>query len=349
MKAMALYLPAFHRIPENDRWWGEGFTEWDNTKKGTPLYKGHNQPLVPFHHNYYDLTDVDTLKWQAATARKYHVSGFILYHYWFNGRLLLEKPVELFLEHKEIDIEFCLCLANESWARTWDGKDTELFMKQEYGEEEDWERHFQYYLPFFMDQRYVKNDGKPVLFIYSLGKIKRYDDMVKYWNRRAVEEGLKGIYLVEMINTFNPGRKGMYTSAVCEFEPHSTCRNYVSVPVRLKRVLCKKIGLTDYLDYDYVWRQLLKKNTTYGDCRIIRSAFVNFDNSPRKGRKSFVIKGAAPQKFSRYLNQLIQSGRKNLSSDYLVINAWNEWGEGAVLEPTEHNKFGYLEAVRNNL
>ena len=349
MKAMALYRPAFDRIPENDRGGGGGFTEWENTKKGRPLYKGHNQPLIPSHNNYYDLTDVNTLKWQAAIARKYHISGFILYHYWFNGKRLLEKPVELFLEHKEIDIEFCLCWANESWARTWDGKDTEILMKQVYGEEEEWERHFQYYLPFFLDRRYVKNSGRPVLFIYSLGKIKRYDDMVQYWNRRAVEEGLNGIYLVEMINTFNPKKMGVHTSAVCEFEPHSTCRNSVAAPVKLKRVICKKAGLTDYLDYDYVWERLLRKNTTYGGCPVIRSAFVNFDNSPRKGRKSFVIKGATPRKFSHYLHLLMRSGRKNLSPDYLVINAWNEWGEGAVLEPTEHDKFGYLEAVRNNL
>ena len=148
IKVVAFYLPQFHTIPENDEWWGKGFTEWVNVKKAKPIFKGHRQPRVPLNDNYYDLSQTETIRWQADLANKYGVYGFCFYHYWFDGKLLLEKPAELLLEHKDIPLRFCFSWANEPWARTWDGKQHQILMPQSYGEKKDWQRHFDYLLPF---------------------------------------------------------------------------------------------------------------------------------------------------------------------------------------------------------
>ena len=158
-KVMAFVLPQFHRIPENDRWWGEGFTEWTNVRKATPLYPGHLQPRVPAEGRYYDMLDPAAHDWQAALAQQHGLYGFCYYHYWFAGRQLLEKPLEMLLERGKPDMPFCLSWANESWTRAWDGGDREVLMAQDYGDSADWARHFDYLLTAFRDPRYVRVDG----------------------------------------------------------------------------------------------------------------------------------------------------------------------------------------------
>jgi lipopolysaccharide biosynthesis protein len=165
IRSIAIHLPQYHTIPENDEWWGEGFTEWTNVKKAKPLFEGHHQPHVPLSNNYYDLSENKALCKQAELAKKYGIDGFCFYHYWFNGKKLLEKPLEQMLERGTPDFPFMLCWANENWTRTWDGMDKHILMKQEYGFEDD-EAHFDYLLPFFKDDRYIKIDGKPVFLVY---------------------------------------------------------------------------------------------------------------------------------------------------------------------------------------
>ena len=160
MKIIAFYLPQFHNIPENDEWWGDGFTEWTNVKKAKPLYEGHMQPRVPLGGNYYNLLDDNVKIWQADLAKKYGVYGFCYYHYWFNGKMLLEKPMEQMLANKEVDIPFCICWANEPWTKAWVGDERKLLIAQEYGQEEEWKQHFMYLLPFFKDERYITKNGK---------------------------------------------------------------------------------------------------------------------------------------------------------------------------------------------
>jgi len=151
VKTIAMYLPQFHEIPENNMWWGEGFTEWTTVRQGKALYAGHRQPKIPLDHNYYNLMDKGTMENQAAIAKQYGIYGFCFYYYWFSGKRLMETPVDLLLEHPKIDLHFCLCWANENWTRKWDGKEKLILMEQEYGDEEEWERHFNYLLDFFMD------------------------------------------------------------------------------------------------------------------------------------------------------------------------------------------------------
>ena len=196
MKILAMYLPQYHCFKENDEWWGKGFTEWTNTKKAKPLYKNHYQPKEPLNDNYYDLSNKETMEKQAKLAKEYGIYGFVYYHYWFNGKKLLHKPLEDMLLNKKVKINFCLSWANEPWTRSWDGKSKEIIMPQEYGDKNDWVNHYNYFKNFFLDDRYIKINNMPVLFIYRISSIDNFDEMFKKWNELAVEDEFDGIYLV---------------------------------------------------------------------------------------------------------------------------------------------------------
>lgn len=346
MKILALHLPQFHRIPENDEWWGEGFTEWDNVRRARPLYEGHQQPRVPLGGDYYDLSDPATIIKQHKLAAEYGVDGFIYYHYWFNGKMLLEKPVDMLLKLPEADREFCLCWANEPWTRAWDGKSNCILMEQTFGGQEDWQAHIDYLIPFFKDPRYIRIEEHPVFFVYSPNRIPSFDEMVRYWNVELEKANLPSLYVVEFLSSFNPSPSSQESTAVMEFEPLFSAHYEVSNFVKGKRFLHKRLGMTDIVDYDYLWERLLRRKGQYAGKRIIKGAFTNFDNSPRKGVRGFITKGATPEKFRSYLKRLAETPREG-AEDVIVINAWNEWGEGAVLEPDEMNGYAWLEAVRD--
>ena len=348
MKVLAYNLPAFHRIPENDEWWGEGFTEWDNTRRGKPLFKGHIQPLVPIDNNYYDLSKTEHVRHQAELAKAYGLYGFVYYHYWFTGHKLFEKPVELYRDEcKDIDFHYCLCWANERWTRTWNGKLGEVLMEQTFGGEEDWEEHLQYFLPFFQDPRYILRDNSPMLFVYSAKNIPCINEMMEYWNRRIKEYGFESIYLVEFINTPNPNPSCRYSKAVTEFEPMYTGRYGINPFVKVYRGICKKLKINDLLSYDYIWKKILARKRTYSGRENILGAYTAWDNTPRRGKRACIHLGASPEKFESYFRKmLINNKRKDASNEFCVINAWNEWGEGPILEPSEQYGYKYLEGVQ---
>lgn len=346
MKILALHLPQFHNIKENDEWWGEGFTEWTNVKKAKPIYKGHMQPMIPLGNNYYDLTNPNALKWQADLAKRYRIDGFVYYHYWYSGKQMLEKPCEILLRHREISTSYCFCWANHPWTKAWDGKEHLILQKQTYGGKEEWEKHIRYFVKFFNDSRYIRINGNPVLFIYNASNIPDYDAMIEFWNRKLEEEGIEHLYIIEFISSKNKKLVGKHTQAVFEDEPIFSSRFEISNFLKAKRWICKKLNICDYLDYDYLWEKILRKKRVYDTCKIVRGAFCSFDNSPRRGKKgAFIVKNSSPEKFYIYFKQLLNNKRKNASQDLLIINAWNEWGETAMLEPSEQEKYGYLEAV----
>jgi hypothetical protein len=341
----ALYLPQFYETKENNEWWGKGYTEWTSVKNATPLYPGHVQPLVPLHKNYYDLSDAEVMREQASLARKYSITNFVMYHYWYEGRHLLEKPAENLLTHGDIDFPYCFCWANHSWTRAWDGKDHEILMKQTYGDKEEWEEHLQYLLPFFRDERYKKIDNKPVFFIYRASSLDRGNERIGYWNKRLREEGFNGIYIVEYISTFNPQPNLRESQAVFEDNPNYVDRFEISLIEKGIRFLRKKTRTTDYQDFDRLWKLILNNKQTYGNRKIVQGAFGMWDNSPRKGKNSRVVRGVTPEKLQKYLTLLLMRKRAD-ESNVVVYNAWNEWGEGATLEPTEQDGYGYLDAVK---
>ncbi|HFR3551845.1 TPA: glycoside hydrolase family 99-like domain-containing protein, partial [Streptococcus suis] len=194
MKTIAFYLPQFHSIPENDEWWGKGFTEWTNMKAAKPLFEGHNQPRIPLNNNYYNLLDEKTMEWQVELAKKHGLYGFCFYHYWFNGHMLLEKPMEIMRQSEKINFPYTICWANEPWTNAWksDGNEKTL-IAQHYGREKEWKQHFEYLLQFFKDKNYIVENNKPLLLIYRPEIIECLNEMLDYWNKLAIEAGFSGI------------------------------------------------------------------------------------------------------------------------------------------------------------
>lgn len=345
MKIFAYNLPAFHRIPENDKWWGDGFTEWDNVNNGKPLFKNHCQPMHPLEGEY-DLSKIDAVKHQTDLAKQYGVDGFVYYHYWFNGKKIFEKPLELLRDNKDINIEYCFCWANESWTRSWDGKEKEILLRQTFGGMEDWKSHIDYLMTFFKDDRYLKINNMPVLIIYSACKIEKFDEMIIFWTNELKKMGYDGIYLIESINSFNSNVYSKLTNAVTEFEPMYSLKYEISPFVKSYRLFKKKTHSLEKISYDYTWKLLLKRKRKYNGLPIYPGLFVSWDNTPRKGKKGLVITESSPQKFEKFFELLKNNNRTDESKNIYFINAWNEWGEGAVLEPTDKYRFEFLDAIK---
>jgi len=349
LKVIAFYLPQYHETVENNEWWGKGFTEWTNVRKAKPLYEGHLQPKVPLDNNYYCLLDEKTQVWQAEIAKKYGVYGFCYYHYWFNGKMLIEKPMEKMLQNPAVDIPFCVSWANEPWTRTWTGKEKEVLMPQVYGGEADWKAHIEYLIPFFKDSRYIKKDNKPIMLLYRAGQITDCDDMIVYWNEYLQKEGFDGIYIIETLSGNQPVPALQKAEATVEMEPMLTVKSKMSFWARLKKHLIIRwrlwrFGILDVVNYDVIWKSILRRSTN-GDKVCYRGAFSDWDNSARRQEKGMMIKGASPAKFEKYFGELVKQCRE-ANQEFLFFNAWNEWGEGAYLEPDEHYGYGYLEAIK---
>lgn len=372
MKVIALYLPQFHTIPENDKWWGKGFTEWVNIKKAKPLFPGHKQPREPLNDNYYDLSDVEVMRWQASIAQKNGVYGFCFYHYWFQGKLLLEKPVENFL-NSDIDFHYCISWANEHWTNQWVSDKWDVLIEQKYGGEAEWKKHFEYLLPFFKDERYIKFQGKPVFVIYRPNLIDCRKEMLEYWNKLAVKEGFPGICFVfqraEPILLNHNIDMSMFDYCAA-YQPGLAVANNIydkqhfKIARRIKKdffhfieqhfkfdsrsiVLTRQGKQLRFDDYDETWNRILNDPDIFP--HMIPSAFTDWDNTPRRGNKGSVMKGASPEKFEKYLEKLIIKSNQKYDTDMMFIFAWNEWAEGGYLEPDKLNGYGYLNAVRKAL
>ena len=370
-KIITFYLPQFHTIPENDQWWGEGFTEWTNVRKAQPLFEGHDQPRIPLDGEYC-LLDDDVKIRQANLAKEYGVFGFCYYHYWFkDGRKLLEKPAEQMLANKEINLPFCFSWANENWSKNWDGGNREVIMQQDYGDQKDWEQHFQYLLPFFKDERYITVDGKPLFVIYKPDQIIDLYQMTTYWRKRAVEEGLPGLCLAFQFPTYYSdmyyrddifdyriGFEPVYARNIASMKPGTSkkaklFRKYLGEEAlsayRKKRFSNTAGGYTkpQYLAmyfYDEIWEKILTAPWT---SEFLPGGFVDWDNTPRN-KHGLVHAGFSIEKFQSYMTRLVQRAKKE-NKPMIFINAWNEWGEGAFLEPDKKYKYKKLEAIKNSL
>lgn len=345
---IAFHLPQFHCIKENDEWWGKGFTEWVNTKKAEPLFDGHYQPRVPLGDNYYDLTEEDTLSWQFGLARKYGISAFCYYHYWFNGKLMLQKPLEI-MRRIQSRVDYFFCWANEPWTRAWEGS-KQVLVEQQYGSQEEWQAHFDYLVGFFSDERYKKIDGKPVFILYRSNNIPNCKEMIEYWDGCCKKTGFNGIYIIEERNNFQTESACKNAKAILDFEPMFTITHKRSIPQRFRDKLFalafnKKTDSNMLVfDYDTIWQTILKRKYPQGKKHYI-GAFVDWDNSARKGKNATVIRGYTPQKFEKYLRMQYERCQ-GMDCRLLFINAWNEWGEGAYLEPDELYGYKNLEIIK---
>lgn len=367
MKVIAYYLPQFHATKENDEWWGKGFTEWVNVKNATRYYEGQYQPREPLNDNYYNLLNNDVKRWQVDLAKENGIYGFCFYHYWFgDGHLLLEKPVEQFLDNKDLDINFCICWANEPWTKAWVSKSDLILIDQDYGDEVVWKKHFEYLLRFFNDNRYIKNNNKPLLVLYKPEQIGCLNEMLDYWDNLAKEAGFDGIeYAYQAIGFDLKSNKddSRFTYNI-EYEPsygmHELENGSKRLAVKLGKILDsityalfkKKLsGLylnkVRILKYDDVWNAIINHVPSSDKC--VAGAFVDWDNTPRRGTKGLVIDGASPDKFKVYFDKRVKAAKTRYKSDMIFIFAWNEWAEGGYLEPDKKYKDGYLKAIREVL
>lgn len=343
-RLIAFYLPQYHPIPENDEWWGKGFTEWTNVKKAKPLFHGHNQPRIPLNKNYYDLMKPETFQWQTDLAKKYNIDGFCFYHYWFDGKLLLEKPLELWLNHPEFDREYCFSWANEPWTRSWDGLNKSILMPQNYNGEKDIVAHFNYMLPFFKDSRYIKINNKPVFVLYRANSITYLEGMIKSWNELAVKSGFDGVFFVETLSHFQREKISEQSGATVFFEPMYSA-TFKSIVAKCKDYLLNIAHSKKYFSasYEAMWKLILKNE------KISRNAwagaFVDWDNSPRKSKGASLFGGQTSLSFNKFF-KLAYGRAKTADCLYIFINAWNEWAEGTYLEPDEKNQYSYLNSIK---
>lgn len=369
MKIIPVYLPQFHTIPENDKWWGKGFTEWVNVKGAKPLFEGHNQPRKPLYGNYYDLSDIETLKWQCKLAKEYGIYGFCMYHYWFNGHLLLEKPMEMLLAHPEIDINYCISWANHDWNDSWKATEGRVrtLIAHDFDDEQDWINHFNYMLPFFKDKRYIKENNSPLLIIYIPQIIGKLNKMLTLWEKMAKDSGFNGMKFIYQSVTacmdnnwdkskfaygiqFHPGYIQYQTGTSVKRWLFSNIVRHsrrIKKLFHIKKSIIRGHSKLRLVDYDEDWNKVL--NLYPEDKTMIASAMVDWDNSPRKGNRGWAYRGASPEKFRVYFKRLVEHVRKHYSTDMIFVFAWNEWAEGGYLEPDTIHKYGYLEAIKDAL
>lgn len=346
VKYLALYLPQFHRFKENDEWWGEGFTEWTNTKPAKPFFEGHYQPHEPHDDiGYYDLSDVNVMIKQAKMAKEYGIYGFSYYYYWFDGRKIMEKPLENMLNNPEVDIPFCLFWANHNWTRSWDAGNKEILLEQTYGES-TLERFIDDLIPYFNDKRYIRVDNKPLLLIYQADQLPNPKKAVKRWRNYAKEKYNLDLYLVSIHqnNSIPPNFFGY--DAVLEGAPNYKAGKYCILDEKDKPILPGDVKMTFY-DYEKdVLYHSLSSDPKY---KKFNCVYPMWDNSPRRKKKfSWIFYGSTPELFKKFLAEMTLKTIKNFKENeqFLFINAWNEWAEGTHLEPDKKYGYTFLEICK---
>ncbi|WP_312420732.1 glycoside hydrolase family 99-like domain-containing protein [Anaerospora hongkongensis] len=343
-KLIAFYLPQFHPILENDQWWGRGFTEWTNVTKAVPQYLGHNQPHLPIDVGFYDLRNIDVMKRQTELARQYGIYGFCFYHYWFGGKRLLEKPVNNLLENPDIQYPFCLCWANENWTRRWDGLNHEILISQNHSPEDDI-AFIEDVARYFNDSRYIRINGKPLFIVYRPMLFPDPKATIKRWRDYCCQQGIGELFIVgvKAFGLRSPQTLGL--DAVVEFPPNS-----LYAPQITNQVSMMNPDFSGQI-YDYkdcVRRKQYLKRDSY---ITFKTAMPGWDNTARRPNNPTIFHGAEPIVYQEWLEDIMRFTKRHLAKDsqFIFINAWNEWAEGAHLEPDRKYGYGNLQATANAL
>ncbi|MBQ7045347.1 MAG: glycoside hydrolase family 99-like domain-containing protein [Clostridia bacterium] len=343
IKMLAFYLPQFHTFKENDEWWGKGFTEWTNTKAAQPRFSGHYQPRTPHSDiGYYDLTDIEVIKRQVELAKQHKIYGFCFYYYWFSGKRLMEKPVDLLLEHKEIDFPFCLCWANENFTRTWDGKNKNVLIAQDYSEKDD-EQFMVDLKKYIDDYRYIRINGKPVVIVYNPGQILSCKRTFNKWREVAKNIGI-GDICIFTCRTFNNTAKKLgiepFIDAEIEFPPHNL--GHIDFAIGGKTESSQKAHIYNYQKvvdgyiYDRQNGRIAKSDTP-----LHPTCMLGFDNSARRKQNWTAYHNFSLSSLYNWVHTICDQARRDFDEQerFVFINAWNEWAEGTYLEPDA--KYGY--------
>lgn len=346
VKLIAFYLPQFHPFPENDIWWGKGFTEWTNVGKALPNYVGHYQPHCPIHQGYYDLRVPEVMEEQARLAKEYGIYGFSYYFYWFDGKILMGTPLELMLSNKKVDIPFCLTWANENWSRRWDGQENDILIAQNHCNEDSL-AFILHLVKFFKDERYICIDGKPVLIIYRANIIPNIAATAKLWRTEMIKQGFPGLYLISA-ETFGIRTPEVFDfDASVEFPPHAIKSAEISNELKLTnpefhgRIYCYE---------QVVANAVISKEPDY---KLYRTAMLSWDNTARKQNNSHIFYDFSLLRYKQWLSSNIDkvhSNPKYTADEKIVfVNAWNEWAEGTHLEPDQKFGYGYLQTTYDAL
>lgn len=344
VKVICFYLPQFHPFPENDKWWGTGFTEWTNVKPALPQYNGHYQPHIPHEDmGYYSLLDKDTQRKQIDLAKQYGIEGFCYYLYWFSGKRLMETPLDNMLADTTLDFPFCVCWANENWSRRWDGLDQDILIAQEYSDKDDIDfiSHISKYLS---DKRYIHIDGKPLLIIYRPNLFPNMKETVKRWRKWCLDNGIGEIYLAypQSFEIKDPSEYDF--DAAIEFPPNN------SKPPMLQGKM--NSAYSNFQGHIYDWRILLERSDNYttSKYKLFRGVVPSWDNTARKKNKGIIFENSCPNLFEKYLVNAFSDTaiqKKHEDEKLVFVNAWNEWAEGAHLEPDQKYGYAWLQAIQN--
>ena len=351
-RLIAFYLPQFHPIPENDEWWGKGFTEWTNVTKAQPLYKGHYQPNLPSDLGFYDLRVPETRIEQTELARQYGIEGFCYWHYWFgNGRRILERPFQEVLKTKQPDFPFCLGWANETWTGVWHGEPNRILIEQQYPGKEDYEKHFYALLEAFEDERYLTIDNKKLFVLHRASKLPEPEKFIEIWRNLASKEGIGDFFFVATATNLKPIENGfdgvIYhapTTQLKHLNPKKHKRLIDKLPLLSKSK--KEVGPKVYEYKDVV-------ESNFNDplpSQQFPVVIPNWDNTPRSARNGIVLDNSSPKLFGQILEKainLIQDREPN--HRIIFVKSWNEWAEGNYLEPDRRFGRGYLETVKQKV
>lgn len=348
--SIAIYLPQYHPIPENDLWWGKGFTEWRNVTKSKPLFKDHYQPHLPADLGFYDLRLIDIMREQVMMAQQYAINGFCFYHYWFNGKRVLELPLNNWLK-SDIAFPFMLCWANENWTRRWDGSDDEVLLEQQYSEEDDL-AHIRFLCEtFFRDPRYIKVNGKPFFLIYRPTLFPDIKKTISVWRNEAQKMGIEDIYIGYMQSFgLKEDPRGLGFDCAIDFQPNfyqPLQRNWG----RLKDKIFHRMRIKDSpfsKNYIYNYANLVHQSsvTPLAD-NVYPCVTPGWDNTARRKTAARIFHGSTPELFGKWVsNKLKAIKKRNHPIDFLFINAWNEWAEGNHLEPCLKWGYQYLDQFK---
>lgn len=374
-RVIALYLPQFHPTEINDRYWGKGFTEWRNVAKARPLFRGQYQPRLPADLGFYDLRLPEIQEQQAKMAAEYGIEGFCYWHYWFgNGKMILEKPLEKVLETGKPDYPFCVGWANHTWSnKTWEKtktlKRTVVFLQQEYPGVADYTDHFMYLLPFFRDDRYIKVDGKPLFMVFNPYEIPDNELFISTWRELAKQNGLPGIHFVARSETAsNTTTRQEILKGSAQKERFEKCLEWgydaiFSVPVQkvktmdthpVKLIVDKimnKMHVHPFLE-KHNYKKIIKYLFDEWDYKdnVYPMIIPHWDNTPRQGRKGYVYTNESPELFGKTVKMALKYVEKKPDDRKIIfVHSWNEWGEGAYLEPDLRYGMSYLEQIKNNV
>lgn len=340
-RLIAVYLPQFHPIPENDEWWGKGFTEWRNVVQAKPQFPDHYQPHIPGDLGFYDLRLAEARQAQADLAKEYGIHGFCYYHYWFNGKRLLNRPLDEVLASRKPDFPFCLCWANENWTRRWDGAEQDVLIGQHYSDQDDLD-HIKWLVSVFRDERYIKVDGKPLIIIYAASNLPNPARTAKIWREHARKAGIGEIHLCRMDSMADPDRRDPRSygfDAAVEFQPY--LHDWVNRPKTILQE-CQHVVI-DYASF--VESQIEKPDPPYPSIPCVSPGW---DNTSRRKQNAWILANSTPEVYGKWLSHTLARAKEN-NAPFVFVNAWNEWAEGNHLEPDLKFGRGYLEATKRAL